>query len=91
MDSREREARERASDAISPERLIDALDRNDPAELDRIRTELAWTEDGALLDLEKHAENAAVQRGDGERMLDRLRNVVQSILLHRLLRRRKSV
>lgn len=90
MEFREGDARDPAPGGVSPERLIDALDNDDAAELDRIRTALAASEERALLDLAKSAEREAVERGDGEGTLDRLRNVVQSILLHRLLRRRKS-
>lgn len=90
MDFRQRDARDPAPGDVSPGRLIDALDNDDAVELDRIRAALAASEERALLDLAKNAEREAVERGDGEGTVDRLRNVVQSILLHRLLRRRKS-
>jgi hypothetical protein len=78
MDRRERE--------VSPERVVDAVERNDAAELARLREELSARDERQLLDLESHAEHAAQARSDNVSTLDRIRNVFQAILLDRWLR-----
>jgi hypothetical protein len=69
------------------ERLFDAVERNDDAEVTRIRAELGAREAAALVDLELDAERTARKRADGGRMLDRVRNVFQAALLDGFLRR----
>jgi hypothetical protein len=74
---------------VSPERVVDVVERNDAVELARLREELVVRDERQLLDLETHAETAAQERGDSSRTLDRVRNVFQAILLDRWLRSRR--
>ena len=71
---------------VSPERVVDAVERNDAAELARLREDLSARDERQLLDLESHAEHAAQARSDSVSTLDRIRNVFQAILLDRWLR-----
>lgn len=75
---------------IAPERIVDAVARDDGCEVERISAELARQEDASLLALEHDAERAARRHGDPERMVDRVRNLFQAILLHRLVHRRRA-
>ena len=87
MARREDEDRQ-PDDNIVPERIIDAVARDDGPEVERITAELTGHDESSLLALEHDAERAARTRRDAERMVDRVRNLFQAILLNRLLRRR---
>lgn len=78
-------------DARVAQRLIDAVERDDGRELDRIREELASRDDIPLIELEHEAESAVAQRNDAARAIDRLRNIFQALVLHRWLKLRRSL
>lgn len=73
------------NEAPSPVLLVDALERDDWAEVDRLRGELVHQEEGSLLRLEHEAEDVARRRRAVDSLLDRIRNVFQAILLRRRL------
>ena len=75
------------SGRIAPEQIIDAVERNDGQAVERLTTELARQEDASILALEHDAERAARSHRDAERLVDRVRNLFQAILLNRLLHR----
>ena len=66
-------------------RLVDAVERDDREEMDRLRSALAREEEGSLLRLEHEAENVARRRISAATLLDRIRNLFQAILLRRRL------
>lgn len=89
MARRKDDRRDRFDDQAALDRLIDAVERNDGRELERIRAELASRDDIPLLELEHEAECAARARRDADRAIDRLRNIFQALLLNRWLRFRR--
>lgn len=89
MGRREDDQRTTSND-VALERLMDAVERDDGVEVERITAALAAHEETSLLALEHDAERAARGHRDAERMVDRVRNLFQAVLLHRLLRRRRE-
>ena len=77
-------------DHAALDRIIDAVSRDDGREVERITAELAMREESSLLALEHDAERAARGHRDAERMVDRVRNLFQAVLLNRLLHRRRA-
>jgi hypothetical protein len=71
------------------DRLVDALERDDGREVEKIRRELTDRQDVPLGEIERDAEKVTRRRADSARMLDRVRNVVQAIVLLRFLRQRQ--
>jgi hypothetical protein len=88
MARREDEVRQ-GHHAIAPERIVDAVAREDGHEVARIAAELARQEDASILALEHDAERAARAHRDPESLVDRVRNLFQAVLLNRLLHRRR--
>jgi hypothetical protein len=74
---------------IAPEQIVDAVAREDGREVERITAELARHEDASILAIEHDTERAARAHRDPERIVDRVRNLFQAILLNRLLHRRR--
>ena len=88
MGRREDDRQYGAHDGAALEQLIDAVARGDGREVERITAELAGREDASLLALEHDAERVAGTHRDADRLVDRVRNVFQAVLLNRLMRRR---
>ena len=89
MGRREEQRHDVIDDRRSMDRLLDAVERDDDAEVERFRSELAAEDEPALLKLEDVAERAARARGTTERVIDRVRNMFQAIVLLRFLRARR--
>ena len=85
-----REDDHKPSGHIAPEHIIDAVARDDGRAVQRLASELARQEDASILALEHDAERAARSHRDAERLVDRVRNLFQAILLTRLLHRRRD-
>lgn len=85
MARRSEDERNSCNDADPLRRLVDAVERDDREEIDRLRSALAREEEGSLLRLEHEAEDVARRRTSAPTLLDRIRNLFQAILLRRRL------